>query len=399
MYVQPGTCSQLAASQALLISATNPPAMPPLQAKIVMNDGSTPSGTATFWVNGSFPESNFNDNFPPTGLFQTPWAYSNVAGPGGAGVPDLQAANVAWVADPAHGWSAPFGGGNASIVWSYNGEQQPPYNFCILGTNPDQIAITSVLAPSNPANWYEFWFANYIAIHETNQSQFCDISNPSRTNGGPYCGQNGSGSQQSGPFPGMPIWGTPFGYGVMQLDPPPSPSTLWNWYQNLQDGVAHLQNLSGGTTDVAAQGAQNATAYAFWNGQVQQWNDENLVNQAQTPPLPTFPTPESVDPGPNSSDNCHFIGSLNAATGISTPNTGVPYTYWYGDAILMRMNAGTIDACGNNANYISWTNSKPGTPGHWSFDKTTKVNSDIVYEFCTCTSNSACVRLPKPTCQ
>jgi len=382
-----GSCNP---NQALFID--NTPAMPPLQVTIVMSDGSRPTGTATFSVWGSFPQTNLNTSYPPNGTFLIPWAYWN--GLPAASQPTPQSASDTWTA----GWSTPVGGGNASIQWDYNGAPQQPFNFCILANNPDESAVTAVLAPSNPAYWYQYWFANYISIHETNQSQFCDTGDPSRTNGADYC-RNGGTSGESGPYPGRPIWGFPFGYGAMQVDPPPTSYTLWNWYQNLLDGIAQLQAKAGQPSDVAAQGAQNSTAYAFWNGQVQQWNDENLALQAQTPPQPTFPTPESVDPGPNRANNCHFIGSLDAATGISTPNTGLPYTYWYGDAILMRMNAGTIDACGHNANYISWINSKPGTPGRWAFDKTTTINSDIVYEFCTCTSFSACVRLPKPTCQ
>jgi len=172
----------------------------------------------------------------------------------------------------------------------------------------------------------------------------------------------------------------------MQLDPPPDVNAAWNWTQNVADGIARLQNLAGSVRSTAG-----GNAYQFWNRQVQQWNNENVRWQNQN--HPTVPPPEQVDPGPNSSPNCHFIGSLNPATGISTPNTGTPNTYWYGDAILMKQNAGTKDADGTNANYLSWHEGTQTVPGSWAFHKWNRVNSDIVYEFCTCTTFQSCVRL------
>ena len=396
--VAQGTCGN--SSQALLISAT--PAMPPLQAQIIMSDGSTPSGDATFMIDGSYPLSNFNTNYPPNGVRSVAWAYSNTSGPGAAVVSDIQQASLAWKPLPQYGWSAPFAGGNASINWSY-GNVQGTYNFCILGTNPSQSAVTYMLAPSSPAYWYEFWFANYIAIHETNQSQFCDIFHPSQTQGAPYCGQNGGLSQQSGPFPGMPIWGTPFGYGALQVDPPPSGSTLWNWSQNLTDGIALLQTKAGSPTAVGPNPSPTGEAgYPFWNGQVAQWNVENQQRQAAG--LAPVGTAETFDPAPTlpspSVPTCTFSTSFSTSLDISVPSTDAN-TYWYGDAILMMQYAGTADSCGNSANYVYYVqgNLSQNTTGYWSFHKVNGVSANIVSEFCSCTTYNSCIRVSPPACQ
>jgi len=171
-----GSCNP---NHALFID--NTPAMPPLQVTIVMSDGSRPTGTATFSVSGSFPETNLNTHYPPNGTFLIPWGYWN--GLPSVSQPTPQSANDTWTA----GWSTPVGGGNASIQWDYNGAPQQPFNFCILGKNPDPSAVTAALSSSNP-----YWFANDIAIHETEQSQFCDVDNPTRTSGSKYCQDGGS---------------------------------------------------------------------------------------------------------------------------------------------------------------------------------------------------------------
>lgn len=36
---------------------------------------------------------------------------------------------------------------------------------------------------------------------------------------------------------GLPIFGPPSGFGVMQLDPPPSPEVIWNWKANVDAGI------------------------------------------------------------------------------------------------------------------------------------------------------------------
>jgi len=39
---------------------------------------------------------------------------------------------------------------------------------------------------------------------------------------------------------GLPLFGAPHGYGIMQLDPPPSAEDVWNWSQNVSDGLGVL---------------------------------------------------------------------------------------------------------------------------------------------------------------
>jgi len=142
---------------------------------------------------------------------------------------------------------------------------------------------------------------------------------------------------------------------------------------------------------------------------VYQWNSEN--NQRQLLNQIPFLTAEQADPGPpvqSPVQNCKFVTSLNPATGYSNPNTGLPNTYWYGDAVVMKKNAGTYNPCASvppvtppnhSAHYVSWVNSTNQNPGFWSFSKPTPYSSDIVFEFCSCSNSQGCARLGAPTCQ
>jgi hypothetical protein len=230
----------------------------------------------------------------------------------------------------------------------------------IRGQNPDFTTALSALTAS------PFWFAPNIAIYESNLSQFCDVGN--RT-GNQYC------LSSANLF--LPIFGPPGGYGMMQLDPPPSWDDIWNWRTNIADGNNLLQTLAGPQAD--AGGGQ---AYPFWIRQVRQWQANNLIRRDNNQPLVPAPDPqqESV---------CTFTVSrpgdpvLAQTMGLSTPNTGLANTYWFGDAILMKQYAGAP------ANYISWLT---GTT-EWKFNKPNSVSSNIVQAFCSCGSpGSGCIQ-------
>jgi len=369
--VAQGTCDNLALSEVLYISNSNPPTMPPVSAQIIMSDGSRPQGSVVWGLQGTFTQYVGGTATNPQAMAPPPtW---------GIGTQPPVAATDPWVVPWAQ--MTTLAGGNATINWTYNGVQQS-FTFCILGTNPSESTVQSVLSSS------PYWFANDIAVHETDQSQFCDGT--TRTSGAPYCAAFGDFAI------GFPIWGRPQGYGVMQVDPPFSLDTIWNWSKNLSDDNTHLQNLAGSMYSMSG-----GSAYPFWQRQVYQWYLENYNQISQTPPQPALPLPEDVDTGPYSTPNCAFIGSVSTPnpTGLySTPFTNITNTYWYGDAILMKQNAGTTNKCTlSTANYVAWKQGTLTQPGSWVFNKPTLDSADIVYEFCTCTTFAACQRIA-PAC-
>jgi hypothetical protein len=87
-----------------------------------------------------------------------------------------------------------------------------------------------------------YWMAKNIAIHETNESQFCE---PGRAQAA-YC------SNSANVF--LPIWGRPGGYGAMQYDPDPGPPSIdevWNWRTNITSAGLLLASLAGKVQDTS----------------------------------------------------------------------------------------------------------------------------------------------------
>jgi hypothetical protein len=328
--------------QCLYIDPT--PAMPPVTAQIVSNDGSQIAGTATWQIKTTFTQKM------PDGTSQ-PRTQTTPSSP------QQLAAN--------QGWSPTFPsifGGQASIQWTHNGVAQTPFDFCILAQNPDWTTATSA--------FNKYWFSPNIAIHETNMSQFCDGA--ARTAAAPFC--------SGGANPGLPIWGKPGGYGMMQLDPPPSIDAIWNWRTAVSAGIQRLDDLAGPPryTDES-----DGRAYPFWVRQVRQWKAFNSLHPSNQVAAPS---------DQQESANCRFtLSPAPDPTNPTTPNTGVLGAYWFGDALLMYQNAGTGSS---GANWLTWKKSQ-GT-GSWNFHKDNGVNHDIVYEFCTCTApgSSACEHHP-----
>jgi hypothetical protein len=341
------------------------PQMPSMTASIMSLDGSAVTGNATWQMVTTFPY------FTRIGSSQT----AVPAPPASQTTPTTraqQAANQAWV--PL--FSSILGGGT-DLLWTYNGAAQPVLEFKICGRNP---AFSDIDDAMNVASINEttYWFQRNIAIHETDESQFCDVA--SRTGGAPYCNKSANS--------GSPILGAPAGYGLTQLDPTPSVDAIWNWQSNIAQGQVRIggDGIGGGHD-----------GYSFWERQVTQWKQ---FNDAQTDPNKKVKM--AVDPPTNDpttyrnppslydllkSPNCTFTMSLEG-DGATTVNTGQANPAWLGDAILMEQQGGAPH------NYISWDNQPPNnlTP-RWSFNKGNSVSKNIVYEFCTCTApgrNTGC---------
>lgn len=346
-----GTCNELSFSQALLI-APNPnqttpatPAMPAISAQIVMSDGSTPMGTATWTFSGWFPQHNNNT------VQNTPWG---VMGPPPI-VPASQPFTNPWTAING------FVGGNATIGWTYNGVQQAPYYLCILGANPTTTDSMYVLNAAASSSGY--WFVPEISIQETRLNQFCQ---PGAT--GTYCA---NGANQ-----GWPIWGSPAGYGIMQTDPPSSTDMIWNWTSAINAGVQEISQKAG---PPHYTNGDDQSAYPFWIRQVQQWWTYNTVT-APALGLSTVPAP----PDQTESPACTFTLAVDS-NGNPIQNIGKANTYWFGDAVLIKQYNGA------SHQYISW-NTPPGVQPYWFFNKGNGESPNYVQDVCTCTdpSGSGC---------
>jgi hypothetical protein len=322
------------------------PQMPQISAQVRDGSGNTVSGTITWQI---FILFNFK---------------SRTAIPGGGGyyrIP-IQLIAKSDTGDPQQlsadqTWNASFSairGGTAELKWTYNGVAQPIFRFRICGQNPSFSALDSALG-AGAVNQY--WFLRNIAIHETNESQFCQQTRSQAA----YCAKPEKW--------GDPVFGIPAGYGSTQLDPVDTIDQLWDWRANASGAVAR--------TDAGG-------AYAFWRSQVQQWRAANVVltNRA----LPKIPSPQDQQ----ETATCNFTAALDASDNTSQANlNGRPNTYWFGDAIAMKGFA-------RGARYLRFK------LGRWSFDKVTTIpingasqNHNYVYEFCTCSVASS---PPSSTC-
>jgi len=135
-------------------------------------------------------------------------------------------------------WSGRLVGGNATVSWQLNGaSQNSTLGFFINATNPPNNAVDAY-ASSGP------WFVlNLIAW----ESRAWSLS-PT----GQY--------KQFDAF-GNPLWGTPDGIGLMQLEPPARASLdqdYWSWPANVADGLNWLINT------------KQAPAYNSWNNEFAQ---------------------------------------------------------------------------------------------------------------------------------
>ncbi len=337
------------------------PAMPQLAASIVANDGSSVTGTATWQINTTFEhkkrDPSTNARWWETDSNSTPSSPASLA------------ANQAW--QPV--FQSIFGG-NAAIKWTYNGQEQPSFNFYICGTNPNFVTAGAVL-DSMP-----YWFSRKIALHETNMSQFCE-SQRMQAN---YC------AASKNHF-GRPVLDDDnAGYGMMQLDPALTVDLLWNWRANVEGGKSELDQIAGPTEFRLKNQPDGKKAYPFWIRQVREWTQYNLAAE------PSKRVPPPLDR--QETGNCTFTLPLNKpwdankdSVGLEAPTNGTNNTYWFGDAILIKQYNGAP------VNYVSWNNT--ATPPSWSYNPKNGSSLNTVYEVCSCTAPGppdSCSRLPVP---
>jgi hypothetical protein len=351
------------------------PAMPTMTVTVA---NSQPGDTVQYWPPLQLAFTQVMPPQPPTASNPCTLQTQTVGWPVGPPTTYPTGQVVTWSGTP------PFGN-QGTISWILDGNQQQNFTFSVLGQNADYqtggvlSALTAVTVNGTPE-----WFAPNAAIHETDALEFWK---PGVADSTGWCwARNDGGPNLAGPpvnspqQVGMPMYGFPGGYGMMQVDPPVQASDIWNWQQNISDWQTNLQTMAG---PEAYTTLTDQSAYPFWIRQVQQWQEYNA----------NLPGDQQVlwpgDPGPNFSANCNFAApSLTAST---VRNTGQQNTYWYGDAILMKQLGGA------STQYVSWYNTDQNATPYWSFNKANSVSHDIVYEFCTCTTVNQSV--PSNNCQ
>jgi hypothetical protein len=339
------------------------PSMPQISARIVTDDATNypVTGNVTWSLDLNY-----------TWIWRDPQSggiipVSQVGATQSVSQPANQTWNIPWSAQS----SATPSGGYATINWTYNGQPQDAFKFRICGKNPNPGDADSLL------NAGGFWFARNITIHETNESQFCELGR----------------SQKGGCAPnstlGLPVFGYPAGYGLMQLDPVDSSGSqtgpvdssneIWNWRTNIAGGLNRIQTKAG----PQSYSATSMQAYPLWIRQVRNWNTYNGKNSTQAPP-------PSDDDFSSTGGTCKFTLPLDAnGVGIEGPASLPAGTHWFGDAIVMKQYGGA-----NTGQYLIWdATGKKWTKVRASFIY--KKNGDkeyhtFPYEYCTCTSAVSC---------
>jgi hypothetical protein len=212
-------------------------------------------------------------------------------------------------------WNSSYIGGQATLTWTYLSTLQETFKFCINGMNPTAASVMTALG-TNP------WFIRDIAYDESKYMQF-----------------TGSGN---------PLFGAPHGFGIMQLDPPASQLDVFEWTQNVTDGVAAVNALGPG-------------AQSFWRRQVAQYTAWAQAHN-NTPPPPA-----------NDAEGTSCVFSY-------TP-TGSEYPF--SDAIWIKQYNGAA------RNYIVWLNTGTyATNPMWQFYKcaTTSLGT-VCYVSRICSQN------------
>jgi hypothetical protein len=298
IFVVTSNGTQISSGATTYISAdpnTGAPIMPSLTANLV--SGGTPfTGNVTYSFNVNYTGEDgitqYSDTFSPGSLpFGQSWDIS--ASMGGL-----------------------FAGGTASVTYNY-ASYSGGLTFYIRGQNPTAAQIKTFLGASP-------WFLPLIPGAETGYQQFRSS--------------------------GLPYFGAPRGFGVMQVDPPPQPyeAVLWNWQSNAQAGANQVNTKQFGSYNfwihpVGASGPNDP------GGQVQQWQTWNTANPNRTVAAPA-----------DSTGSCVF-----GSAGDGSPPAG---THSFADAIWIKQYNGAP-----SGNYIFWDNVTDANNQTWGYHRTETV--------------------------
>jgi len=271
-------------SQGSTVLISPAPAFPQLSANLVAAPGSSLAGTAAWQISFSYADKgtyNWQCSAPASG-------------------PRVLSATAAWNIG-AEGTG--ICGGYATITCSYGSFAPITFTFKILGQNPAVMAVQTNLSNFS---WFGTvggtpWFLYQLVNHESGYKQFNND--------------------------GTPNWGGPNGFGVMQLDPPTSTFQIWDWGQNVTEGLTNHIKTTYSVTE--------------WQKNVQAWADYNATQTVAG--LPTTPPPND-----DTESVCTF--SMSPTGGNSHP---------FSDALWIKHYNG-------GAPFIAFSAPTPTLAGGWS---------------------------------
>ena len=200
-------------------------------------------------------------------------------------------------------------------------------NIVIRGVNPARADVETTLA-GGP------WFAAAIVQQESTFRQFAAS-------------------------PGYPLWGTPNGYGLMQLDPPPTLATVHNWRQNVTDGLARL----------AQHGAEAE----------RRWTDATAGQRAQYEAYVSNPNSTPAQGFPACGDLANPCVPVHAdinTGGCSFAHDPTGNQYSFRDGIWIKNYNGATTL------WMVWRNNVPGVP-YWQNNPLNNHGHDYVSAVCS----------------
>lgn len=232
-------------------------------------------------------------------------------------------------------WFSNFEGGNGTITWAFDGVQQPSFGFFINGSNADNGSVDAYLS-SGP------WFAENLVAWESGAYKYAPYNQYHQFVATPY----------------DPVWGTPDGIGLMQLEPTNRASgdaDYWSWPDNIADGLSLLSSIKSGNGP-----------YNYWTTE---YND--MISNTGGNPVPAnWPSDCATHA------NGAVCGGYSAVTfycSFSSANSnGSPNGFGDGNWIHAY----------NGYYFVDWVDGTGGATGHWEYD-VQGPNNGYVYNVCT----------------
>jgi hypothetical protein len=243
-------------------------------------------------------------------------------------------------------WLGVLEGGNATITWTFDGVQQSSsFGFFINGSNPTNSTVdANIVIDGGP------WFSQNLIAWESGAYKYAPYSQYHQFVAAPY----------------DPVWGTPDGIGLMQLEPVNRASgdqDYWNWGVNLADGFHYLSSI-------LARNGNGTGPYGVWTVE---YNDM-VANTAATGFNPVAANWPSDCQNHVNHAICGGYGttlpaycSFNSSNSNGSPNG-------FGDANWIHAYNGSY--------FVVWDDGVNGAVGNWEYDDQGPQNG-YVYNVCS----------------
>jgi hypothetical protein len=224
-------------------------------------------------------------------------------------------------------------GGTVTITWQLDGINGPNFGLFIYGTNPSPSTVDANLV-GGP------WFIQNLVAWESRAWSLAPA--------GKY--------KQYDAF-GHPLWGTPDGIGLMQLEPDRRHSLdedYWVYQTNITDGFAKLSDSKSG-------------AYANWTNEYADMASNTGGN------LVAANWPSDCETGANGAVCGGFGPKRTFFCGFdSGSSNGSPEGFGDGNWLHAY----------NGSYFVDWVDGTQQIPGHWEYD-VQGPNNGYVYNVCT----------------